>query len=341
MNKILVSALTVSLFGLVAHAGPKFEITPMVGKKIYNYSDDAPRFDDGEALIGVRANAYVTDNVSLQLAAEASKDNKMGDGGKTDLERGMLNVQVDVPTKGKITPFVLVGGGYEKLHRAAPQNVDSQAFYNAGAGVRYSVNKRVDLVAEARVIHKVEDQDTDAIGSVGVGFKFGERKPALSLADIAARTPKVVPPVKASTLVAPKRPAPVAVVETVTVVDEPMIEDSSKTYIYDSGTVNVCELLTGNPLKAQTLLPAELGDGSSSQGGCCEPGYYVQVIALRKNSPDVIVSRLNAKGYPHALKREGSLTRVLVGPYASRALAVSALRGLKHIRSDAFIYHAK
>ncbi len=324
-----------SLLSSVLYAGPKYEITPMVGKKIYNYSDDAPRFDDGEALIGVRANAYLNSQVSVQLGVEASKNNKMGDGGETDLERGMLNLQYDVPTKGRVTPFVMAGAGYEKLHRSAPQNVDSQAFLNAGAGLRYSVNDRVDLVAEARAISKVEDGDKDIIGSIGVGYKYGntcETKPvkgipikALSMKELAALTPKKaavveVAPVEATVV----SPSPI-------VVSAPVVPVETK-IVYDSNSVSVCDVTSGNVTESIDSFEDASNDIQ---------GFYVQVIALRKNSPDVIISRLNAKGYDHVLKGEGNLTRVLVGPYESRLAASRALKGLRKVRHDAFIYHAK
>jgi cell division septation protein DedD len=302
-----------------------------VGKKIYNYSDDSPRFDDGEALLGVKANAYIKPQVSVQLAAEASKENSMLKRGEpnawTDLERGMLNLQYDIPTRSKITPYVLGGLGYERLHKSeASTNVDSQAFYNAGAGLRYSVNNRVDLVAETRVIHKVEDQDTDIIGTVGVGMKFGNERKALSLTDLKNRTPKVEP-VVASPIVAPKvEPEPVAPVV------EPAAEIVDTRIEYDSGVVDMCE---DSAVSVDDSCPAGRNLSADVEG------YYVQVIALRKNSPDVIASRLDAKGYNYTLKEDGSLTRVLVGPYENRAAAASALRGLKKIRRDAFIYHAK
>ena len=327
MNKIILSTAVISLLGTSLFAGPKFEVTPIVGKKLYNYSDDAPRFDDGEALIGGKINAYVKNRVSIQLAAETSKENGMGtgiptanNGAWTDLMRGMLNVQYDMPAKGKVTPYALVGMGYEKLDRAeASTNVDSQAFYNGGAGVRYSVNDKIDLVAETRVIHKVEDQDTDLIGTVGVGFKFGEKEQAaLSLADLAKRTP-TTPPVVVSHVAAPVAPAP---------------EVISSRIEYDSGSLELC---CGDKEAADVSSSCPSDRDTASEIS----GYYVQVIALRKNSPDVISARLDAKGYNYTYQEAGDITRVLVGPYENRAAANSALRGLKNIRRDAFIYHAK
>ena len=335
MNKFLLSTVAVSVLCTVVYAGPKYEITPYVGKKIYNYSDDAPRFDDGEALLGVKANVYIRPEVSVQLAVEASKENHMFKTGEpnawTDLERGMLNLQYDIPNRTRVTPYVLGGLGYERLHNTeASTNVDSQAFYNAGAGLRYSVNDRVDLVAETRVIQKVEDKDTDLIGSLGMGLKFGNDCNALSLADLKNRTPKVVnivEPVAASTVVAPKvEPVPAAPVTI-----EPASEVVESHIEYDSGVVDMCQ--EGGPVDESCP--------SSRDVSADLEGYFVQVIALRKNSPDVIASRLDAKGYTYTFKEEGALTRVLVGPYASRAAAASALRGLKKIRRDAFIYHAK
>jgi opacity protein-like surface antigen len=346
LNKILSTSLAVSLLSTLAYAGPKYEITPMIGKKVYNYSDDAPRFDDGEVLVGVRGNVYFSERGSVQLGLEASKGNKMGTGtptadhgAETDLERGMINLQYDVPSRGKITPFVMAGMGYEKLHRDEPStNVDSQAFLNAGAGLKYAVNNRVDVIAEGRVIHKVEDKDNDAIASVGVGFKFGNSTcksaavkgipvKALTMKELAALTPKK-PPVEVAP-VAPVEPvaAPVVDAKVEAVTSAPEVVDTK--IVYDSNDVNVCNM-------AESESVTESSDSVS-----VDEGYFVQVIALRKNSPDVITSRLDAKGYDYTLREDGSLTRVLVGPYSSRTEAAKALKGLKRIRRDAFIYHAK
>ncbi len=329
-----------SLMSLSLSAGPRVEVTPMLSKKVYNYNSgvDAPRLDDGELQLGVRANAYLfpkAPRLSVQAALDASKDNAMGDGGKTDIERGMLSLQYDIPTKGKlskVTPYVFAGGGYEKLHRTiAAQNVDSQAFYNAGGGLRYSVNDRVDLVGEGRVIHKVEDTDDDALVGVGVGYKFGGQKTVakksnlkpLTMAELAKLTKKKEP-VAPAPIVTPVEPVAAPVAQESLPVEGEIVDTRIE---YDSGYVDMCDNGASEETTSALSTVAE--------------GYYVQVIALRKNSPDVIISRLNAKGYDYVLKGEGNLTRVLVGPYESRTAAKSALRGLKKIRRDAFIYHAK
>ena len=325
-----MSTVTVSLLSSMVYAGPKYEITPMVGKKLYNYSDDAPRFDDGQAVLGGRANIYFNDKTSVQLGIEGSKDNgiyKPGrTGAKTDLLRGMVSIQQDIPTNGKVTPYVFGGLGGEKVYKPeASTNVDSQMFYNGGAGLRYSVNPRVDLVAETRVIHKVEDQDTDIIGNVGVGFKFGNT--AKSLQDLAAITPP--PPAPVAPVVAPVAPA--------AIIAEP-VEEAPSIIV---GTLDEKESAVGGEYIDSGCdngdVTATCGSDRDSGSSAVGSGYYVQVISLARNSTNAISRRLDSKGFSYTFENNGANTRVLVGPYSSKGAARSALRRLKRIKRDAFI----
>jgi opacity protein-like surface antigen len=327
----MISTVAVSLLGSMVFAGPKYEITPMVGKKLYNYSDDSPRFDDGQAVLGGRANIYFNDTTSVQLGVEGSKDNPIAKpnraGATTDLLRGMVSIQKDIPTKGRVTPYVFGGLGGEKIYKPeATTNVDSQMFYNGGAGLRYNVNDKVDLVAETRVIRKVEDDDTDIIGNVGVGFKFGNR--AKSIQDLAALTPpKPVTPV-----------APVAPVAPPAVIEEP-VEEAPSIIVgsLDEKESAVSEEVIDSDCGDVADVTATCGSDRDTSSSSVSSGYYIQVISLARNSTDPITRRLDSKGFAYTLEDNGSNTRVLVGPYSSRSAARSALRRLKRIRRDAFI----
>jgi hypothetical protein len=306
-------------------AAPKYEITPMIGKKIYNYSDDSPRFDDGEPLLGVRANVYINDKASVRLGLDGSKDNGIEIpnrvGATTDLVRGTLGVQYDVPTKGRVTPYVYGGLGGEKIYKTnRANNVDSQMFYNGGVGLKYSVNEKVDLVGEVQGIHKVEDSDTDLIGHVGVGFKLGGQK-AKTLKDLEAMTPETTPaPAPEPEPVAPAVEEVEPIVEPLdskeVAVSEPVVES------YDNGEIGACGSHRGE---------------SEVVSGALESGYYVQVVALSKNSTDAMISRLSSKGFDVVTQDAGDVTRVLVGPYSSRNAASKALWKLKRVKKDAFI----
>ncbi len=186
MKRVVMSFAAIAVVSTVVSAGPSFEITPMVSKKIYN--DDRPRFDDSEVLYGVRGNAYITENISAQVGFEASTDNGIMTDlqnpsipGKTDLQRYSLNAQYDIPTGTKVTPYIFAGGGYEKIaHEYKPENIESQSFIDGGGGLRYAVNDSVDIVTEVKGIHKTQDKDDDILAGVGVGFKFGGSSSAVS-----------------------------------------------------------------------------------------------------------------------------------------------------------------
>ncbi len=337
MNKFIMSMVAVSMISGSLFAGiKKWEITPMVGKKLYNYSADKPRFDDSKVVLGGRVNAYINDTTSIQLGVEGSKDNPIEVpgrvGAKTDLLRGMVSLQKDIPNRSRVTPYLFAGLGGEKIYKSVKStNVDSQMFYNGGAGLRYSVNPKVDLVAETRVIHKVEDQDTDLIGNVGIGYKIGgatrSKRPVKTLADLAAATPKRVPPVVQPAAPAVIEPEPVEEVEPIIEgsLDEKEMAVSSE--VVDSG----CE-----PTDITDTCPSSRDE--SSVGGV-ESGYYIQVISLRKNSTDAIASRLDRARLQYTFEDNGDMTRVLVGPFSSRAAAKRTLRKAKRISRDAFIIH--
>ncbi len=325
MKKLITSLVALSALATYSQAMPKTEITGMLGKKVYNYSDDSPRFDDGEPLLGARANVYINDKVSVRLGIDGSKDNGIAIpgrvGAKTDLVRGTAGLQVDVASKGRVTPYVYGGLGGEKVYKTNPaDNVDSQMFYNGGAGIRYSVNNKVDLVGELQGIRKVEDQDTDLIGHVGVGYKFGGQK-AKSLEDLAALTPPTPKPEPQIELAAPITEPVVEPMDSKEMAVAEPVEESVTTY--DNGEIGSC------------------GSDRATVGinGVVESGYYVQVIALRKNSTDAMTSRLERKGFNYVTQDAGDVTRVLVGPFSSRKAAGMTLRKIKRFKRDAFIKH--
>ncbi len=393
MKRVVMSFAAIAVVSTVVSAGPSFEITPMVGKKIYN--DDKPRFDDSEVLYGVRGNVYVTENISAQVGFEASTENGIRTDlsdpsvpGDTDLQRYSLNAQYDIPTATKVTPYVFAGGGYEKIsHEYEPENIESQPFVDAGVGLRYALTDKVDIVTEVRGIHKTSDKDDDILGGVGVGFKFGgsptysqpaqNRPKAMTmqeLAELAKKSEERNVPVKMS--------APIVVNTPPTEVQIPMaktypMEDSrvvspvvnnsaavpdnieiSSEIVYDSDeSVNVCNVMGGGTpyvdvdyleeRRSISTTPAvediHFEDNIQSEAVSSSrlSGYFIQVVALSKSSPDRMVAKLKSKGYPVVLKKTKRLTKVLVGPYSNRSVAAKSLMKIKRIQGDAFIYRKK
>jgi cell division septation protein DedD len=317
LQKGLVSMIAVgAISGLFA---VEYEITPTVGKMV---GPKDTTLNDSKTLMGIRGTAYVTPNVGIQAVAESSLKNRTSSGGDTDIERGAVNVVLQKPFE-KVTPYVTGGIGYEWTHGNDVKltNDDSQMFYNAGAGVKVNVNDRVNVMAELKGIHKVENSDDDLIATVGVGMKVGavaQKAPtcqttkALSLQEFskmcktktAAPAPMAEAPVAVTQMQSEPKVVTEEVIESETCVVEPEVEATNET--------------------------AEIPEG-----------YYVQMAALFKSSGDILTSKLERKNYPYVVyetKRGAKDVKlVLVGPYQSRKEAKVALRYLKRLSRGAFV----
>ncbi len=353
MKKLLMASSAIVAISTSLYAGAGFEVTPMVGKKLYNYSDDSPRFDDGEILMGVRAAANISEKTAIELGFETSDDNGMGDGGKTDFERYMLHAKQNLTSGSRVTPYVIGGMGYEKLHRdcttgdCAGNKVSSQAFYSGGAGLKYNVSDKVSLVTEARVIHKVEDSDTDIVGNIGLGYRIGGatvpvqpsagiNQKALSMAELAALagSKKQEAPVVATVATTEQ-----SVIETPAVLESVDVTDESNIrYEYDTSEVSVCDVTGGKASSADAISvdgPCETEAPVAASGGDLQ-GIYVQVGAFSEDKYEPLVQKLNSKGFATTFDYTG-LTKVLVGPYSTKSEASKALRLIKRYKRDAFI----
>ncbi len=334
LQKGVLSLLAIATISSIYAA--QFEITPTIGKKIAN---DDVTLDDSKALFGIRGTAFVTPNVGIQGVLESSVNNKTvdhnGGVGDTDIERGALNVVLQA-NGNRVKPYAMAGVGYERTHGISvpTTNDDSQVFYNAGIGLKFGLTDKVNLITEVKGMHKVENDDDDLIGTVGVGVVLGgsaSKKPscdepkALSLDEFAKmcktkkETPQETPaqvaePVMQATQTEP--PAPV-IDEKTAAVTEPVIEEN------DNCVVEV--------------------DSHSDEGTSVSipEGYYVQMAALFKGNGEVLTAKLERKNYPYVLyntERFGKeATLVLVGPYETRKEASVALRYLKRLSRKAFI----
>lgn len=320
LQKGVVALVTVGAFTLVS--ATQFEITPTVGKRI---SGKDTTLDDKKVLMGIRGTAYVTPNVGIQAVAESSQNNPTIGGGDTDIERGSLNVIYEGGTQ-KIRPYALVGAGYEWTHGNTVKltDDDSQPFYNAGVGVKFGINDKLDLVTEVKGMHKAENGDNDLIGTVGLGMKVGgvvQKKPkcatkkVLTLEEFSkmCQAPKIAAP--------SPMPAETVTVEKMQTEPAVVVEKSAE------------------PVEVEGPVVMEKPAASESTG--IPEGYYVQLAALFKSSGDILIRKLERKNYPyviHTTKRGGKdVTLILAGPYQSRKEAVIAKRYLKRVSHGAFV----
>jgi cell division septation protein DedD len=327
VNK-LVSALVLCSLATSLHA-VKLEVTPTVGKA---FKTDSDSLKDDELLYGVRGTVFLNNEVGIQAVYEASTSNQLRNSGgaETDIERVSLNAIYEKDTGKRVRPYILLGMGNESTHGsvAPKQNDGSQGFINAGAGLKFGLTRRVDVVTEAKWIRKLSNNDDDIIASVGLGINTGSNKPkapsvpsvnatsevqnALNLAEFRKLSKE-----KAQTTVAPVQES-VVVAEPLEVVEEGIPDNA---IILDDSAV----------MESAVIEPA-----------ASDSGYYVQMAALFQGDGHSLTNRLEQKDYPYVLhnvtKGSREATLVLVGPYESRTEASVALGHLKRLKSDAFVY---
>ncbi len=171
MKKIATIGCSLLLASSLAMAaqGYRYEIAPTVSK---NWSDRDSGFESATSW-GVKLNAYLNDIVGFQLNYDRLDNVHFRHGPqKSDIDRIGLNLLLEAPTSGNLTPYMLLGGGYENVE-VKLDNEDSQAFANIGGGFKYAVNKAIDVMLEAKYIKKLDTQDDDVMGTFGLGYKFG------------------------------------------------------------------------------------------------------------------------------------------------------------------------
>ncbi len=95
----------------------------------------------------------------------------------TNIERYYLHMVVDGEEELHVTPYILMGGGYEILSRIYEEYDKSknQAFVDIGLGFRYRLARYLNLTLEAKALGKVDSESVDYIGKLGLDFMFGKQ----------------------------------------------------------------------------------------------------------------------------------------------------------------------
>ncbi len=323
LQKGFVSIVTIG--ALSALLGAQYEIMPTVGKK---FADDDKTLDDSKVLMGIRGTMYVTPNIGIQAVGESSLNNPTIGGGDTDIERASLNAVYEKST-GKVRPYVMAGAGYEWTHGNTVKltDDDSQAFANAGAGVKFELKKNLSLVTEVKGMHKFENGDNDLIGTVGLGMRVGapeEKAPTCSSKKVLTLD-EFSKMCKTKTVQAAPQPMPVTQMQS----EPEVVAEEKVTAVKEA------------PVKETCTMEGQVVTQTHAEGAPIPEGYYVQMAALFKTNGDILTGKLERKNYPYVTyntKRRGKdVTLVLVGPYQSRKEAKVSLKYLRRLSRGAFV----
>ncbi len=325
----LSAALLLSINSIAADY--EYEIIPKIGQ---NFHDEDAGLDD-EFLYGIDLNYYFTREAGLQVGYQRSDDVKYKWHAlqTTDIQQVYLNLLYEPTKNNGLTPFLLIGGGYEKLSNEIGDKT-SQAFANVGAGVRYALDRDFDISAEIKYVKKLDTMDDDLITNIGLGYKWGM---PLSSSTGVQNTIMNTPQTKVSSF----KPEPIPVPEDllsdeISFGDLPLPEESGNKKAKD-----IFEQKEAAMAKSSSSKPTPAPQKSVTTNG---NGYYIQIGAYAKNLPNQeYLNSIAQSGYQPILKeasvRGKKVTKILIGPYSSYEEAKNKLPEIKNkITNTAFIY---
>jgi OOP family OmpA-OmpF porin len=165
---IVSGIIAASSISTVALAAPTegFTISPSIG--YYNFDSDRDTDNDAAYSLGL---GYQFDNPwAVEFTYLNADSEKNGQDVGVDEYRldGLYHFAEFSNTR--ITPYVAAGAGIADFSDASDS---TNAFVNAGGGLKYAINDALALRADFRLIKDVEDNHLDNLTTVGVTYTFG------------------------------------------------------------------------------------------------------------------------------------------------------------------------
>ena len=156
---LVVSSLLLTTLSLNA---ADYELQLVAGK---DYCEIGKTTHTESNTAGVRLNTFLSKNNGIQVAYDKVRNLS----GSKDAHRYSANyIHQQNENNSNLHPFILLGGGHED------GIAQGQGFFNAGAGVSYAVNNRVNLIAEVKAIKKHLDSDKLLNTNLGLGLVLGK-----------------------------------------------------------------------------------------------------------------------------------------------------------------------
>ena len=210
---IVGGIIAASSISTVALAAPTegFTISPSIG--YYDFDSDRDTDNDAAYSLGL---GYQFDNPwAVEFTYLNADSEKNGQDVGVDEYRldGLYHFSEFSNTS--ITPYVAAGVGIADFSDASDS---TNAFVNAGGGLKYAINDALSLRADFRLIKDVEDNHLDNLTSLGVTYTFGTSHQSSSSDDSDAYAQQEAEPAPAPV---EAQPEPVAEPEPVV---EPMPE---------------------------------------------------------------------------------------------------------------------
>jgi len=264
MKKTIVSLALLLATNMMAGSKQPYHVNVNAGLNIF---DDSTHLED-TSLYGVSATIYEQEAKKYAFQMSYEHINKAEYEGivlDTSINRYSINMIVDGDEELNITPYILLGGGYESLSTIYEEYPDTknQAFLNAGLGFKYRLNDYFNVTLEGKALGKFDSESVDYVAKFGLDFMFGgksEKKAPILEALGKPKTverPKVKPIIKELKKAKPKWITPEVVAE---MFDESRQEVPAKK-VEDSAIADMqahLKVLKAQMAKNEALLTAQL-----------------------------------------------------------------------------------
>jgi len=177
----LAMATLLATSAMAAHA--EITVSSMVGYHMYDNELSVKDRAHGSLALGYR----VTPNVGMELRYGRDITETMtGAVANVRSETGTLDTYYRFNTAGKLQPYVLVGGGLNRLTGPNPNGQMQHTVVNAAVGAFYQLTDNFALRGELRGIEDMQESWHDGVASIGVTSSFGGGKKAAAAAPAAA-----------------------------------------------------------------------------------------------------------------------------------------------------------
>ncbi|MFC3153346.1 OmpA family protein [Litoribrevibacter euphylliae] len=198
---LLISSITCTSTQALAEEPGTFYINPAVG---YQMFDSERNHDD--TITAILGGEYV---LTRDWGVEATymMSSPDGDDGNedADLDQVRLGALYYLPESGNWKPFLGAAIGEAQFEYDNSDHVETQL--QLGGGARYSFNDDWSARLEARAINSLDEEDWDALVSIGLSYAFGGSAPKksepLMAEPMAAEPMKTEPAPKETMAVAP------------------------------------------------------------------------------------------------------------------------------------------
>jgi len=173
MKKIVGMSLV--LAGALLASDYSYEVSPMIG----GVKPEGNLNIDDQFAYGIRfqMNDYnflgLVPELSFDRTTDTDYETQAGD---TAINRFAFNGLYDFNEVSDIlTPYLLIGLGYEDVEDEPVNNYDSSLYGNYGGGIKWKVSEDIALRAEVKHLLRTDDGGNELYYGVGLSIPFGEK----------------------------------------------------------------------------------------------------------------------------------------------------------------------